>query len=444
MTTMELRLNTVLTGLGFSELTANYIVTDQRIDTLATLAEIRQGAATQLANNIRQDGQENGSNPGIKVNGVTLDALLVYAFYLRYQQCVQRTPVRDNIGEILVHFRQLLEVEQTRSEPKALPKIDERDWHGTIHRIEEYLKACRGVKGAPLAYVVREKVDLPGQGTAVNEPDGPYENETAEMIRRTAHQGTYFSGDNEKVVQILGQITDGHACSAHVRVSLDNNDARKAFQSLKDYYLGPHDTRNKVLDALHKLQSMTYTHEKRNWTFDKHVCMHLEQHRIIENAASQGYRALDDLTKVNYLVNSMLGPNMAIPKGIINSRPDFGDSFERSVQTFKQHLRQQGLLAMTTNQVHVGALGVEERFYKPEEFQQLTNEQKEELFRLRALRNGNRHKKTGKPRGRRDNRRQRRRAPRNRQDENPPNNDSQETTTGDISNNRNHPALQRN
>ena len=49
-------------------------------------------------------------------------------------------------------------------DPDMLPKIDKSDMAGTMEAIKEYLKSCRGVVSAPLAYVIWKTIKVQTYG----------------------------------------------------------------------------------------------------------------------------------------------------------------------------------------------------------------------------------------------------------------------------------------
>ena len=110
-----------------------------------------------------------------------------------------------------------------KSDHIKTPKVDKNNWSKTMENIVMYLKLMRGMRGVPLAYVVRCHVKVarifPGSGTYLNLDE--------EMIARTLivdassnlrfnqdsldrvyvdHQADTFKVDNSMVYQILSKM----------------------------------------------------------------------------------------------------------------------------------------------------------------------------------------------------------------------------------------------
>jgi hypothetical protein len=72
------------------------------------------------------------------------------------------------------------------------PMINEKDWPRTMEAIREFFGSVLGGTGVPLAYVVRENVEIP-PGT---DPSEGYITVAEEMIARAPHGNQVYANDS--------------------------------------------------------------------------------------------------------------------------------------------------------------------------------------------------------------------------------------------------------
>ena len=91
-----------------------------------------------------------------------------------------------------------------------------------------------------------------------NDPRPAYPIIAAEMIRRATHNSIVYRSDNQKVWDIIAQITRDQECWTYVKPAQHTHNGRAAFFMLYDYYLGANNVNNMASDAEYKLRNVHY------------------------------------------------------------------------------------------------------------------------------------------------------------------------------------------
>jgi hypothetical protein len=91
--------------------------------------------------------------------------------------------------------------------------------------------------------------------------------------------------------------------------------------------------------AERQLQSASYTGEGRCWTFEKYVCLQVEQHHILENLVQFGYAGIDNHSKVHHLLDGIKTTKFdAVKMQIMAS--DLMKDFDWCVNLYKDFITQ--------------------------------------------------------------------------------------------------------
>jgi hypothetical protein len=148
------------------------------------------------------------------------------------------------------------------------------------------------------------------------------------------------------------------------------------------------------------LCDVNYNGEKRNWTFEKYVTVHKEQHHILTSLEQHGYKGIDDHSKVSFLIDGVKTTWLDTVKATILSSHEYHADFDKCVTLYKDFIKQSdGQLELKIVAVHSdgekldgsgsikGAVrDITDRYYKKEEYKRLSTEQKQKLYELRKKR----------------------------------------------------------
>jgi len=406
-------IRTVFTRLGFSVPAAQSIVDDQQINSLDEIRILRDSEVENLCKVIRCPGGTLPAadpdapavpNPGINVSLRAENNLKLAAFcWLRHQVRVSRevTPADITLDSV----RSIIELRDAEEGYKAskddYPTIDAKNWPKTIETIDEFLRGRLGEHHIPLAYVVRDVVELP----ALPDPSMNYATVQDEMIRRAPHgrlvAGAWvadpiFVTNREKVWDIMAKITRDHACWTYVKPAQRNRDGRAAYKALYDHFLSPNNVDNMAAEAETTLKSTSYNGEQRRWNFEKFVNLHKQQHSILEGLVLHGYAGIDERSKVRHLLDGIKTDKFDSVKTQIMSNAEYRNDFDKCVTLYQDFIRQsdKGKSASTLTIAEFTKVDgkrkrsgtVEDRYYTKEEYSKLDPEQKRELALKRAKR----------------------------------------------------------
>ncbi len=421
-------LRTALTRLGFTNDAAVYITGTQGFDNLDEFKLLDDDEVTNLCKVVRRPGgtlpaDDNDDadapavpNPGIPVSLVAENNLKLCCFYLRYKERTSRPVAAGDIERATV--RALKDHKQWEEEMKEVtaPEINPRDWPKTIEAIVEWLRGCLGVTKIPLAYVIRDNVNVPAHAS---DPVGNYNNKRDELIARApirnaaddGYVATYLA-DRTRVWELISEITRDHDCWTFVRPAQRTRDGRLAFLGLKGHYLGVNMVDIMSSLAEKKLRTTIYTGERRRWNFEKYVKIHVDQHVILEGLVEHGYAGIDPRSKVRYLVDGIKTTKLDTIKSQILATPALRSDFDASVNLFQDFIKQ---VPSNKKEISIAAVGtdrggehgsgqvkpdmsVEDRYYKRSEYAKLSMAKKLGLKRKREARghrsdNGKKKKK---------------------------------------------------
>ena len=417
-----------LVRLGMSNAAAQFITNDQGMDSLVELALLTDEEVESLCKVVRCPGgtipnpnaaapgePANIRNPGNSVSMVAENNLKLCCYYLRFQNRTSRTVAAADIDRDPVRALKEHKLWEEKHEDVEAPEINPRDWPRTIEAIEEWLRGHLGVTKIPLAYVIRDEVEVPPE---VDDPATNYNSKQDQLIARApirvagVDDPTYLS-DNGRVWELLSDLTRDKDCWSYVRPAQRNRDGRAAFFSLKNHYLGASNVDNMSTQALRKLLGTSYTGERRRWNFEKYCKVHVDQHSILEGLVEHGYVGIDDRSKVRYLLDGIKTTKLDTVKTRILSDATLRSDFEGCVNLFQDFIqqspsedRESTIAAFRTGGYKGGNNGggggevkpdmsVEDRYYTKAEYEKLSPAKKLGLKRKRESRghNGKKPKK---------------------------------------------------
>ena len=424
MAAMAAAMRTAYGRLGFSDPAATAITDDQNIDSLDELELLTEDEIESLCKALRRPGGTIANpdaanpgapavipNPGINVSLRAETNLKLAGWFLKHRTRVSRPKTAALIT--LQRVRELKEYKNQESTwecPSEAPTINYNDWPKTMESILEYLRACPGTTKIPLAYVVRDTVEVPADA---DDPAGEYDTVQDEMIARAPHVDQNgdplptYQADNRLVWEKISAFTRDEPCWSYVKPAQRSRNGRMAYQNLHNHYLGANNVNNMATAAETKLKSVTYSGEKKRWNFEKYVRTHVDQHSILEGLTGHGHAGIDDGSKVRHLIAGIKTSTLDSVKTRILSDANLRTDFDACVTLYKDFIKQSTALQNPT--VGISATNtkkrkgvtfedqesaeVEDRYYSSKEYSKLTPEQKSKLKSLREARGGKAKKK---------------------------------------------------
>ena len=318
---------------SFTTEAAVAIVDDQGYDNLDELCRLDDKGVDNLCSILRKSQTgDAGVIAGLQISNLAQERLKLAIFALKHQKRVSREIVLSDMTK-----ESILELDQQRQMEKSFTnKLDGyvqatfKDLAKTFEVVTEQLEHGRGINGVCLAYVVR--ADLIPQYEDTDPPEG-YPNLDAEMIARapiledgeippdqTAHDlkvleecGPFCSSFRIDMVtawNILYEMFGHTPAWLHRQSTKKEKNGRKLFRLLFDHYLGAEHVTHQANKVEARIASLSYKGEQRNWSWDKYVDAHIEQHIIAKNLMPYGYSGIDERSKIRHLLAGISDPGL--------------------------------------------------------------------------------------------------------------------------------------
>ena len=407
-----------LQRLGFTPAAATAITNAQGLDTWEEIKHLTDDQVETLCKVVRRPS--NGNNGNV-VSMLAEDFLKLLAFYLKLLDWTSEPLDPAAVTKALLRPLSTLKTWMKDHKDPEPPTINNKDWPRNIEALEEYFRGCLSSNGVPLAYVIREE-EAPADA-----PPGGWPTTQDHMIMRcpirTGGPGTPytldFPNDNQRVWELLSAITrDLDYCWTYVKAFQRTRDGRGAYLALKSHYLGDNYVDQMASAAEHKLANTFYNGERRNFSFEKYVRVHVEQHTILNGLKEYGYTGIDDRSKVRYLISGIKTDKFDSVKTQILSTPAMRSDFDKCVNLYTEFIQQLhthnpksiGIAALTTGGKPGNPKGgkdsvdwdsvkadmsVPDRYYTAEEYNKLSLAKRKGLKLKREAR-GHTSKKKGK------------------------------------------------
>ena len=397
-----------LQRLGFTNEAQTSIINTQDIDTIAELSILTDSEVESLCKVLRRPGgmvQVNGNevpNPGTTVSLRAENNLKLACYYLRHRERTSRVLIITDVTLANVRaFREQRLSESKHENSDKRPTMDVKDWPKNMEALQEFLRAQRGETGIPLAYIVRDEANVG------DDPVDGFPSVLDEMIARAPHvdgAGEFvpsYLTDRLKVWELIAEICRDLDCWTYVKSAQRTRNGRLAYQSLFNHYLGPNNVDNMANTSEKKLQVTTYAGEKKRWSFEKYVKLHVDQHAILNGLTDHGYSGIDDRSKVRHLMDGIKTKELDSVKTQILASANLRSDFDSCVTLYKDFLSQMKSTSVETElnvssvtQVE-GGKGVQDRYYTKEEYEALSAAQRDTLREKRKSR-GHSKKEGGK------------------------------------------------
>jgi hypothetical protein len=378
---------------------------DDSLDTLS--ANLRKPAGTMPDPN---DPNRVVPLHGFVFGAKSLKQLKVAAKAVRYYVTVGRelTPANMNHSNVLQTFDEewksleLRRKEDTPSVPKINPKSsDITRW---TESFGDFLHKVVGVRYIPLSYVIRESAAVGTAPPLINHK--PYSDEhgsvQGELIARASHGHPLYRDDNEKVYGYLEEATRNTMYCGTLKPHQRRRDGRGAWLALISQFAG-RDKWEAELKCQQELMINRVWKGNNNWLLEKFVQMHRNAYLQMQRCAEHvPFQLPNERTRVTHLLNNMqcsdasLQAAMALVKADEHGRmTDFESAVSYLIPydpVAKKHAATRSKsgnkliadVSLTDGKESIGKTGVHLRYHTPEEYSQLSKDQKEELYEWRS------------------------------------------------------------
>jgi hypothetical protein len=355
---------------------------------------------------INADGQagiaEEPAVPGANISTISTRRLIVAMNAVKYYTSINRTinPACMHHINVLTPFKlEWDEFESMKSQDDPdVPSINDKDNERKVIKWVPIFLDCAsrtyGSRG-PLAYVLRDEVDVP------SEIDDPLENNTyygesgsliEELIARLPHEGAIYKNDNATIYMMIEKCARGTSVESTIKGFARKKDGRGAFKALIANHAGETKYRSIMKKKMHQLQMIKWN--GRSYALEAHVSNHRNAADDLRECSEHITVAVPDQTQcVEYLIDSINCADNTLQAtiGLIRANTNsMRDDFEKAasalieVDPFKRSNKVGG----NPRNANVSAIdfgagrgttGVDLRWHSNKDFKKLSEEQKTEL-----------------------------------------------------------------
>ena len=429
----------LMNEVGLSDAAATQLQTSHGIDLLNTFQSFSAKDIDDICSTARKPGgtMEHPDstrttpfsdilNPGVTVPAIVAKLLKLCVYGAKYRRRLSRSLNFVALTQAeLNKFDAMQTIEEAHVNLPDLSPPSSRDsmtrW---LECLESHLLQTNGIYGVPLAYIVRDTVDVPPHLT---HPATTYASRKLELITRYPHGTVEYDEDDKSVWGILQRTLVSHVSYSSIRRYCNQEQGREAYLALVQHYCGRSRQENILAHVEGDLHSTLYYEEKVNFNFEAYVSIHRNAFNEMDKA--KDYPSPDGGTRVRQLLANITTRDPALAASIASVRasPTLRVDFEDTVDILCQAVRNNGRNNNSTrrisamkhsqsnsrnnqrysrdrrnrndnhrqNKKHKGGkpwkqnfteVTVEDRFYTLGEYKKLTDKQKQKLGWLRDYR----------------------------------------------------------
>lgn len=388
------------------------------ISNVQDLEEFESDDFKQLVSNLRSP---TGDGPYV-LGAKSLKRLKVAAKAVRYYTAIGRdlTPGNMHYTNVLKNFDMQWNALEKRNDddapatPKITRSLKVPRWSESFR---DFMHRVNGVRSAPLAYVIRQDVQVPAVAPplAVRQPySTEHGSMEEELIARLSHGSPVYRDDNKAVYNYLEEATRGTTYHSTVQTYQRSKNGRSAWLALLQQHAGTDKWEKELKDQENFMKTRVW---KGNTNFS--LERFLEQHRSAYNSLKQcadhvQFQLPDEHTRVRYLMTAIQCKDPEIQAALANIRSDADgpeakrNNFENAVSFLlpadpvakKRKLNNDKDLNANISSATIGknkpgikpnsgSTGVELRYYKKSEYSDLNDDQKMELREWRLSKGKN-------------------------------------------------------
>ena len=349
--------------------------------------------------------------------------LTVAANIIRYYDAIGRPTSAANMqwNPVLRSFKEHWEALEERKDgdSPAVPKVTRGlsivKWSESFY---DYLSRTIGARTIPLTYIIREDADVPPIGPIT--PGQPFSAEYTsveeELIARATHDHPLYRNDNASVYYALEEALRSTSYASSLKAFQRPRNGRAAWFAIMKQYAGE----DKWEAELKRQDNLLHTARWRGqstFTLERFIAQHRHAFVSMSQCAEHvTYQLPNEYTRVTFLLDAIETTDAALQAAMALCRNDTGPNGRRSnfEQTAAFILPHDPVARKRTTQRHrgnaqvaetnanisattsgtsearpktgIGKTGVSLRFHTPEEYRQLTREQKIELREFRDKR----------------------------------------------------------
>ena len=418
--------------LLFTTQTQRLALRAQGFASYSSLSALNVSQVSTLCQAIRRpggqlrQGNRNINNPGQQVGMLSESRLTLAVYAAGLYSSINRVPQGENMTmSHLEYLRLHKSAIDSYTIPAALPELSKSfSIMKALESFELHLREHQGTTHVPLSYIIRKNVAPAAlEDTQALLPFAEsYNDLNAELIACTPHTGPTYATDNAMVLKLLQQLVQTSSHVSSLKPFQSRRDGRGAYNALRKHNFGNSKWDKLIEDAEAAVTSRIWDGKNHRFPLKLHIRNHRDAHNDFANAAQHvNYNPPNEKTRVSRLLKSITCNDTAVISAITTVRadPTKEDDFEEAADFLlkcapekkqQRHVHQISALSHNNHnnnnndsgnrngKVQVGQTGVEFRYYKKRDFDNLNQDQKTELMSQRQGKRGPNYNKNKKRR----------------------------------------------
>ena len=323
----------LMNEVGLSDTAVTQLQTSHGIDLLNTFQSFSAKDIDDICSTARKPGKtiehpdstrttplSDIVNPGVTVPAIVAKRLKICVYGAKHRHCLSRPLNFAALTQVeLNKFDEMQTIEKAHVNPPDLSPPSGKDnmtcW---LECLESHLLQTNGIYGVPLAYVVRDTVNVPPHLTYSSTA---YASRKLGLIARCPHDTIEYNEENKSVWGILQRTLVFHVSYSSIRRYFNQEQGRKAYLALVQHYCGKSRQENILAQVEGDLHSILYSEEKVNFNFETYVSIH--RNAFNEMDKSKDYPSPDGCTRVRQLLTNITtcDPALAVPIASVRASP---------------------------------------------------------------------------------------------------------------------------
>ena len=338
----------------------------QGLDAFDTFATLTDQDIKDICRNARSPGGtvvnpragEAGQQPTLPNRGVNIGLLhekqlRMLRYFCFHMHRIQRdaTPQNASVPRLIATWK-LYEQEKEHDNddvklPDPIKKIE--GVRAAIENLDDVLNRRKGASGAPLAYITREHVTLPGVAPTADEEDPGFAqpDEHAELVRRTRHDGSYFTQDKIAVWHIVRHMSHGGPVWNWIQAFARGQDGRQAYNALKSHYLGASFTSKIKSNADSIIETTVFDGRSRTFKLEGYF----ERLQGAFTDLADNGEPYPPASKVRKLLSGIHDPTLEVAKAMVLAHPDMNTDFDKAINFISDYASNTTAMARATRNI---------------------------------------------------------------------------------------------
>ena len=214
--------------------------------------------------------------------------------------------IADDLGSNYLSSLRKIEVPEDGNSVKLPSLTGSGNWRAFKEKLILKLSTMKSTRGISLEYIADATTRVITRANAAKTLVDTIDVNDEEFICNNAtHFGKYFKEDAASVAMMLKKALVNTPAYNHIAQDVTNKNGKAAVASLGKYYEGEDFVERNIEQAFAALSNTFYKGEHKNFNFEKYVGVHLEAHRLLNEASYNNGNGMDETTKIQHLKSSI-------------------------------------------------------------------------------------------------------------------------------------------